>query len=224
MRSAGTPAWTPCRPPSSKSNSATWPPATQRRRQLAARYDALFAAANLTGPSTAEGIVLPLHRPRATHVFHQYVIRAPRRDALRAHLTAHHVGSEIYYPLCLHQQKRPRLPRLQDRRLPPRRARRRRSPRAPHVPRTARRRAGHRSRRHPQLLRLTSFARAPHHLVLSASQRSRSIPAPLLSAPRNSTASSSSSTAPPCPSRPSSVPPPDASPPAPPLPAAESAA
>jgi dTDP-4-amino-4,6-dideoxygalactose transaminase len=48
--------------------------------------------------------VLPYTHPRAQHVFHQYVIRAPRRDQLRAHLTALGIGSEIYYPLCLHQQ------------------------------------------------------------------------------------------------------------------------
>jgi dTDP-4-amino-4,6-dideoxygalactose transaminase len=76
----------------------------QQRRTLAARYDQLFQAAGLTGASTAEGIVLPYTDPRAGHVFHQYVIRAPRRDALRQHLTDHHIGSEIYYPLPLHLQ------------------------------------------------------------------------------------------------------------------------
>jgi len=80
----------------------------QQRRERAARYDALFRAANLTAPptstSTQDGIVLPYIDPRATPIFHQYVIRAPRRDALRAHLTAHHIGSEIYYPIPLHVQ------------------------------------------------------------------------------------------------------------------------
>jgi len=77
----------------------------QRRRELAALYDQRFTAANLTGPTTADGIVLPYTDPRGTHVFHQYVIRAPRRDELRAYLTAHSIGTEIYYPLPLHQQK-----------------------------------------------------------------------------------------------------------------------
>jgi dTDP-4-amino-4,6-dideoxygalactose transaminase len=76
----------------------------QQRRDLAARYDQLFHAAGLTASTTAEGIVLPITDPRATHVFHQYVIRAPRRDALRQHLTDRHIGSEIYYPLPLHLQ------------------------------------------------------------------------------------------------------------------------
>ena len=81
------------------------PAANQRRREIAALYDAAFIAAGLTAASASEGIVLPYTDPRAEPIFHQYVIRAPRRDALRAHLTAHKIGSEIYYPLPLHQQK-----------------------------------------------------------------------------------------------------------------------
>ena len=76
----------------------------QQRRDHAARYDQLFRAAGLTAATTAEGIVLPITDPRATHVFHQYVIRAPRRDALRQYLTDRQIGSEIYYPLPLHLQ------------------------------------------------------------------------------------------------------------------------
>jgi dTDP-4-amino-4,6-dideoxygalactose transaminase len=84
---------------------------TQKRRTLAARYNELFLASGIavqTSPESpktiADGVVLPYTHPRAQHVFHQYVIRAPRRDDLRAFLTAHHIGSEIYYPLCLHEQ------------------------------------------------------------------------------------------------------------------------
>jgi dTDP-4-amino-4,6-dideoxygalactose transaminase len=73
----------------------------QQRRDLAARYDQLFRAQGLAASTTREGIVLPITDPRATHVFHQYVIRVPERDALRQHLQ---IGSEIYYPLPLHLQ------------------------------------------------------------------------------------------------------------------------
>ena len=83
----------------------------QRRRDLAANYNRLLLAAGLATlpspekPTTiADGLVLPYIHPRAQPVFHQYVVRAPRRDALRAHLTAAGIGSEIYYPLCLHEQ------------------------------------------------------------------------------------------------------------------------
>jgi dTDP-4-amino-4,6-dideoxygalactose transaminase len=76
----------------------------QRRRELAGRYDQLFRKAKLVGNSVKEGVVLPFTDPRAGHIFHQYVIRAPRRDQLRAYLTDRQIGSEIYYPLPLHLQ------------------------------------------------------------------------------------------------------------------------
>lgn len=80
----------------------------QRRRALAARYDSLLGSAGLAAPagstSTAHGLVLPFTDPRAEPVFHQYVLRAPRRDALRDHLALRGIASEVYYPIPLHQQ------------------------------------------------------------------------------------------------------------------------
>jgi len=76
----------------------------QQRRDLAARYDQLFHDAGIVGSTVKEGIVLPFTDPRATPIFHQYVIRAPRRDELRQYLTDRQIGSEIYYPLPLHEQ------------------------------------------------------------------------------------------------------------------------
>jgi dTDP-4-amino-4,6-dideoxygalactose transaminase len=76
----------------------------QQRRDHAARYDQLFHDAGIVGSTTGDGVVLPFTDPRATHIFHQYVIRAPRRDQLRQYLTDRQIGSEIYYPLPLHQQ------------------------------------------------------------------------------------------------------------------------
>lgn len=76
----------------------------QQRRDRAARYDQLLREAGLAGANTNEGIVLPITDPRATPIFHQYVIRAPRRDALRGYLQDRQIGSEIYYPLPLHLQ------------------------------------------------------------------------------------------------------------------------
>jgi dTDP-4-amino-4,6-dideoxygalactose transaminase len=76
-----------------------------RRRELAALYDGEFHEAGLVGTSVADGPVLPWTDPRAEHVFHQYCIRAPRRDALRAFLKEEGIGSEIYYPLPLHLQE-----------------------------------------------------------------------------------------------------------------------
>ncbi len=75
-----------------------------QRRALAARYDQLFGEAGLVAESTADGVVLPYNDPSATPVLHQYVIRAPHRDALRAALAEQQIGSEIYYPVPIHLQ------------------------------------------------------------------------------------------------------------------------
>jgi dTDP-4-amino-4,6-dideoxygalactose transaminase len=40
----------------------------------------------------------------ATHVWHLFVIRAERRDALQAHLTAQGIGTGLHYPVPLHLQ------------------------------------------------------------------------------------------------------------------------
>jgi dTDP-4-amino-4,6-dideoxygalactose transaminase len=72
----------------------------QQRRERATIYDRLFREAGLA--STA--ITLPYRNLKAQHVFHQYVVRARRRDELREFLTARKIGTEIYYPLPLHLQ------------------------------------------------------------------------------------------------------------------------
>jgi dTDP-4-amino-4,6-dideoxygalactose transaminase len=53
-----------------------------------------------------KGVVTPLVPDEYTHVFHQYTIRVPdgKRDALRSHLQEHSIGSEVYYPVPIHQQ------------------------------------------------------------------------------------------------------------------------
>ena len=76
----------------------------EKRRQIARQYDDLLTAAGLTAKTTKEGVVLPFTDPRATPIFHQYVIRAPRRNALRQYLADRQIGSEIYYPVPLHLQ------------------------------------------------------------------------------------------------------------------------
>jgi dTDP-4-amino-4,6-dideoxygalactose transaminase len=79
----------------------------ESRRQRAARYDRLFAEAGLTSNGQLENaapIQLPQTSAQAHHVFHQYVVRAYRRDELREFLSARKIGTEIYYPIPLHLQ------------------------------------------------------------------------------------------------------------------------
>jgi len=49
-------------------------------------------------------VVPPSVDPANEHIFHQYTIRVPRRDALMAHLKARGIGCAVYYPLSLHLQ------------------------------------------------------------------------------------------------------------------------
>jgi dTDP-4-amino-4,6-dideoxygalactose transaminase len=78
------------------------------RRAHAARYDLLFAETGLASaggqPENAAPIQLPLTTAGVHHVFHQYVVRAYRRDELREFLSARKIGTQIYYPIPLHLQ------------------------------------------------------------------------------------------------------------------------
>jgi dTDP-4-amino-4,6-dideoxygalactose transaminase len=75
---------------------------TTARQVNAARYQDLFAEYDLAGH-----VAVPDDEPRGRHVWNQFVIRAPggHRDALRKHLAACGVGTEIYYPVPLHMQQ-----------------------------------------------------------------------------------------------------------------------
>jgi dTDP-4-amino-4,6-dideoxygalactose transaminase len=76
----------------------------EQRRLRATNYDRLLADAGLVS-SKNDAPLRPLHTsPHAFHVFHQYVIRAQRRDDLRKFLTERKIGTEIYYPIPLHLQ------------------------------------------------------------------------------------------------------------------------
>jgi dTDP-4-amino-4,6-dideoxygalactose transaminase len=78
-----------------------------QRRMAAELYTRLFHSAGLAeaGIYPENGVIVPKEIPGSHHVWHQYVIRTARRDALRDHLTAQQIGSEIYYPVPLHRQK-----------------------------------------------------------------------------------------------------------------------
>ena len=72
------------------------------RRANAERYRALFAEVALP-----EAFVLPVgdgEGGRFYHVYNQFVVRAPLRDALAAHLEKQGIGTAVYYPKTLAQQ------------------------------------------------------------------------------------------------------------------------
>lgn len=75
---------------------------TKGRQTNAARYRALFKARGL---NKVEGVVLPSERSDRNHIYNQFVIRVPKRDAVKAHLQASGIGCEVYYPVPFHLQE-----------------------------------------------------------------------------------------------------------------------
>jgi dTDP-4-amino-4,6-dideoxygalactose transaminase len=67
----------------------------ESRRGIAAIYQSVLAG---VGP------VLPKKGLDVAHVFHQYVIQTPRRDALKAYLRERGIGTLIHYPVPVHHQ------------------------------------------------------------------------------------------------------------------------
>lgn len=67
---------------------------TQRRQQIGAYYTERLDGCVVTPPVD----------PRRTHVFHQYVVRAPDRAALKAHLDARQIETGVHYPTPIHRQ------------------------------------------------------------------------------------------------------------------------
>ena len=70
------------------------PAANDRRRAIAARYDAELS-----------GVATPAVRPGAVHVYHQYTLRVGDRDRFAQLLADKGVGSNVYYPVPIHRQE-----------------------------------------------------------------------------------------------------------------------
>jgi len=73
---------------------------TAMRRENAARYRRLFGDALADAP-----IGLPIEPDGRFHIYNQFVVRVPRRDRVRAFLTDHGIGTEVYYPVPFHLQE-----------------------------------------------------------------------------------------------------------------------
>jgi len=72
---------------------------SEMRRANAAAYAELIDDAGLAGR-----VGLPVEVPGHTHIYNQFIVRVPDRDRVRAVLTEHGIGTEIYYPVPFHLQ------------------------------------------------------------------------------------------------------------------------
>jgi dTDP-4-amino-4,6-dideoxygalactose transaminase len=70
---------------------------TEQRQQIAAWYNEALQG--------IEDLTLPYVHPKATHVYHLYVVKTKRRDELQKHLTNEGIGTLIHYPIPPHQQE-----------------------------------------------------------------------------------------------------------------------
>lgn len=66
---------------------------SEARQRLAKTYDLELAP--------IDGFITPPVAPNREHVYHLYVVRHPRRDALAAHLNDAHIQTIINYPVAL---------------------------------------------------------------------------------------------------------------------------
>ncbi len=73
---------------------------TEGRQRNAATYRRLFKEAGLD-----KIVGLPVELPNVRHIYNQFVVRFPRRDALMDHLKKHQIGCEVYYPVPMHVQE-----------------------------------------------------------------------------------------------------------------------
>jgi dTDP-4-amino-4,6-dideoxygalactose transaminase len=67
----------------------------EARRKVAAGYRARLAGS---------GLALPAEHGRGRHVYHQFTLRSPQRDAIRDALAKEGIASSVFYPISLHQQ------------------------------------------------------------------------------------------------------------------------
>ncbi len=65
----------------------------EKRRELAQRYNEKLGSS---------GVVIPVEREWGKHVYHLYIVRSEKRDALQAFLKQKGIASEVYYPLPPH--------------------------------------------------------------------------------------------------------------------------
>lgn len=67
----------------------------KKRRENASLYSSLLS----------DVVACPVEKSGCYHVYHQYTIRSPKRDAIQQKLKEHDIPSVVYYPIPLHLQE-----------------------------------------------------------------------------------------------------------------------
>lgn len=98
---------------------------SERRREIAHRYNRLFQEAGVTGDLSAcecaamggadcsleaDKLITPKEttgseEKKGRHIYHQYTIRSKKRNEIAEALSAHDIGHSVYYPISLHEQE-----------------------------------------------------------------------------------------------------------------------
>lgn len=68
----------------------------EKRKSVAKLYDGLLEDSE---------IVIPIEKECAEHVYHLYVIRSEKRNALKEYLWKEEIQTQIHYPIPVHKQK-----------------------------------------------------------------------------------------------------------------------
>ena len=72
----------------------------EKRKSNGELYLRLFSQANLV-----DRVTMPVTFSERKHVWNQFTVRVKERDRLKSFLAEKGIGSDIYYPLAMHQQK-----------------------------------------------------------------------------------------------------------------------
>jgi dTDP-4-amino-4,6-dideoxygalactose transaminase len=70
---------------------------SEMRRSNGAKYNAHFKG--------FAPVKTPVIRDYNTTIYNQYVIRVPRRNELQSFLKEQGIGTEVYYPVSMHEQE-----------------------------------------------------------------------------------------------------------------------
>jgi len=95
-----TAAWMSFRRPSCASNSHIFRDGPKPAKKTPLSYGKMFQEAGLLSHVTPPAIL-----PNRSHIFHQYVVRCMLRDETAGLSEGGGIGTEIYYPVSLHEQE-----------------------------------------------------------------------------------------------------------------------